>query len=276
VIRGCLLIAFGLMVACASLFGQNSSSEPGYAADTSLPASHSLVGDGRYVSGFEVLNEGKNAEALGFYTIRILEAIRSKWYPQIPELQNSIGRKRGTAVIEFEIRRDGSLGKMKTVESAADASLDGAAAQAISSSAPFGRLPEAYREKALRLRMHFGFYQPGSTEAPFCDGPNWGAQTAAYVLHRVKDGVIPPKATYDREPEFPEQARRDKYSSVVHIAGTVDLQGAFTDLCVSEAAGEGLDEKAMEAVRTWKFEPATLRGEPVAVRINVEVSFRLY
>jgi len=64
--------------------------------------------------------------------------------------------------------------------------------------------------------------------------------------------------------------------SVVQIAGTVDPQGAFTDLCVSQAAGEGLDEKAMEAVSTWKFEPATLRGEPVAVRVNVEVSFRLY
>jgi outer membrane biosynthesis protein TonB len=32
----------------------------------------------------------------------------------------------------------------------------------------------------------------------------------------------------------------------------------------------------MEAVKTWKFEPATLRGEPVAVRINVEVDFHLY
>jgi TonB family protein len=64
--------------------------------------------------------------------------------------------------------------------------------------------------------------------------------------------------------------------SIVRIAGTVDLQGAFTDLCVAQAAGEGLDEKALEAVAAWKFEPATLQGEPVAVRLNVEVSFRLY
>jgi protein TonB len=60
------------------------------------------------------------------------------------------------------------------------------------------------------------------------------------------------------------------------VGGTVDPAGAFTDLCIAQAAGEGLDEKAIEAVRTWKFEPAKREGEPVAVRIGIEVSFRLY
>ncbi len=71
-------------------------------------------------------------------------------------------------------------------------------------------------------------------------------------------------------------ARRMKYQSRVRLAGTVDLQGTFTDLCVLVPAGAGLDEKAMSAVKTWRFEPASLGGEPVAVRINVEVDFRLY
>jgi TonB family protein len=38
----------------------------------------------------------------------------------------------------------------------------------------------------------------------------------------------------------------------------------------------GLDEKAIDAVRTWKFDPARRDGQAVAVQINVEVSFRLY
>jgi outer membrane biosynthesis protein TonB len=38
----------------------------------------------------------------------------------------------------------------------------------------------------------------------------------------------------------------------------------------------GLDEKAIGAVSTWRFQPATLNGKPVAVEINVQVSFRLY
>jgi len=166
--------------------------------------------------------------------------------------------------------------KVKTVESAGDASLDAAASQAILSSAPFARLPEPYREKALKLRMHFGYDQPPSAAAPFCEGPNWGAHPAPYVVHRLKEGLTPPKATYSPDPEYSEQGRKGKYMSVVQIAGTVDPQGAFTDLCVTQAAGMGLDEHAMEAVSKWKFEPATLQGEPAAIRLQVEVSFRVY
>jgi len=178
--------------------------------------------------------------------------------------------------VEFEIVRDGSLKKMKTVEAAADASLDNAALGAISSSAPFAPLPAAYREKTLRLRLYFGYNQRGSSQAPFCDRPDGSAHPSTYVLHRVKDGVTPPKLINGPDPEYTDEARRAKYSSVVHIEGTVNPQGSFTDLCVSEPAGEGLDEKAMETVKTWKFEPATLQAEPVAVRISVEVSFRVY
>jgi len=39
---------------------------------------------------------------------------------------------------------------------------------------------------------------------------------------------------------------------------------------------EGLDEKAIESLRLWKFEPAMLNGRAVPVQINVEVNFRLY
>ena len=264
------LLVLGLLAASAFLIGQNAPSE----ADSAVSQSPSA--DGRYVSGFEILNPGRNPDALDIYPTRILESIRSKWNPKIRELQKSIGRKTGTVVIEFEIGRDGSIGKMKTVESTGDASMDSAAVEAISSSAPFKPLPGAYREKRLAMRMHFGYDQPGSAAAPFCDGPNSGAHSAAYELHFVKEGVLAPKLTYDPEPEYSEQGRRAKYQSDVHLAGTVDPQGAFTDVCVSEAAGEGLDENAVESVRRWKFEPATMKGEPVAVRINVEVTFRLY
>jgi len=274
--RICQLIAFGILIACTSVFGQSPPSGPDYKDDVKTPESGSQAEHGRYISGFEILNGGKNPNDLGKYPDQILAKVRSKWYPQILDLQKSIGRKQGITEIGFEIGNDGSLGKVTTVESAGDASLDAAASLAILSSAPFARLPDAYHERALKIRMHFGYDQPDSAEAPFCDGPNWGAHPAAYVLHYVGNGVTPPKPTYSPDPEYSEKARRDKYMSIVVIAGTVDPQGAFTDLCVTQAAGEGLDEKALEAVTTWKFQPATLHGEPAAVRLNVEVSFRLY
>jgi len=125
--------------------------------------------------------------------------------------------------------------------------------------------------------MYFGYNQPSSAEAPFCEGPNWGAHPVeGSAVYRVGNGVKAPHATYSPDPEYSEEARRAKYQSEVTVAGTVDPQGAFTDLCLVQAAGFGLDEQAMRAVRAWKFEPATLQGQPVAVRLHVETTFRLY
>lgn len=56
----------------------------------------------------------------------------------------------------------------------------------------------------------------------------------------------------------------------------VGSDGRPHDIRVSRSLGMGLDEKAIEAVRQWKFEPARKNGQPVAVQINVEVDFRLY
>jgi len=52
--------------------------------------------------------------------------------------------------------------------------------------------------------------------------------------------------------------------------------GKPRDVRVQRSLGMGLDEKAIEAVRSWKFEPAKKDGQPVAVQVNVEVNFRLY
>ena len=56
----------------------------------------------------------------------------------------------------------------------------------------------------------------------------------------------------------------------------VGADGLPHHLRVARSLGMGLDEKALDAVRLWRFQPATLNGQPVAVEINVEVSFRLY
>ena len=56
----------------------------------------------------------------------------------------------------------------------------------------------------------------------------------------------------------------------------MDAQGNVTDCRVVRPLGLGLDEKAMETVRTWKFKPALRNGTPVPVRVMVEVSFRLF
>jgi TonB family protein len=45
---------------------------------------------------------------------------------------------------------------------------------------------------------------------------------------------------------------------------------------VSQPLGYGLDEEAIKAVKKWKFNPANVSGQPVTVRISVNVAFRLH
>ena len=245
-------------------------------SDAATPGSGQAVAERvPNVSGFEVLSKATPQE-LKNYPFRILAGIRNRWFPQLRELQKSSDWKPGTAVVEFEINRDGSLGEVRVVDSAGNAALDTVASKAISTAAPFPILPETYPGQKLRLRYHFGYDQPATPEAPMCSGPNWGAHPTNYEVRKVGNGVEAPHPTRSPDPEYSDAARRMKYQSRVRLAGTVDPQGKFSDLCVLVPAGGGLDQKAMSAVKTWGFEPATVDGAPVAVRINVEVDFRLY
>jgi periplasmic protein TonB len=106
-------------------------------------------------------------------------------------------------------------------------------------------------------------------------GPGWGGGIGGGP-YRVGGGVSAPKALYAPDPEYSEEARKAKYQGTVVLWVVVGPDGRPRDIKVQRTLGMGLDEKAMEAVRTWKFEPARLNGNPVAVQINVEVNFRLY
>ena len=53
-------------------------------------------------------------------------------------------------------------------------------------------------------------------------------------------------------------------------------EGIPRDISVIKDLGMGLGERAVEAVSKWRFDPATIDGKPVAVKINVEINFRLH
>jgi TonB family protein len=92
----------------------------------------------------------------------------------------------------------------------------------------------------------------------------------------VGGGVSAPRATYSPDPEYSEEARKAKYQGTVVLFMIVGPDGRPHEVRVMRSVGMGLDEKAIEAVRTWKFEPARKDGQAVAVQISVEVAFRLY
>jgi periplasmic protein TonB len=95
-------------------------------------------------------------------------------------------------------------------------------------------------------------------------------------VFRVGGGVSAPRALNTPDPDYSEEARKAKYQGTVVLWLVVDPAGRPRDVKVARSLGMGLDQKAIEAVRKWTFEPAMKDGKPVAVQINVEVNFRLY
>lgn len=107
-------------------------------------------------------------------------------------------------------------------------------------------------------------------------GPGSGGNAGGGV-YQIGGGVSAPVAIFTPEAEFSDEARRAKYQGVCLISLIVDAQGNPQDPRVIRALGMGLDEKALEAVRKYKFKPAMKDGRtPVPVRITIEVNFRLY
>ena len=90
----------------------------------------------------------------------------------------------------------------------------------------------------------------------------WRGVTAPVVIHRV-------------EPDYPDEARKARFQGSVLVYVEVDEQGRIRSVRVEKPAGLGLDEKAIEAVKQWRFRPATRDGRPVAVPARIDVSFHL-
>jgi periplasmic protein TonB len=106
-------------------------------------------------------------------------------------------------------------------------------------------------------------------------GPGEGGGTGGGIFH-VGGGVSAPRTIYAPEPEFSEEARKAKYQGVCTLSLVVRSDGRPSDIRVLSSLGMGLDEKAIEAVKNWRFEPAMKDGHPVSVQIAVEVDFHLY
>ncbi len=109
---------------------------------------------------------------------------------------------------------------------------------------------------------------PGSGPGP--GGPGiWNGN-----IHLVT-GATNPVVIYSVDPEFTDAARRAKFQGTVLLNIIVDADGHVADARVARAAGLGLDERAIEAVKQWRFKPGTKDGRAVPVAAQVQVTFRL-
>jgi TonB family protein len=93
--------------------------------------------------------------------------------------------------------------------------------------------------------------------------------------YRVGGGVSAPALLSKTEPEYAERARLAKAQGTTLLYVQISPEGKATQLRVIRSLGMGLDEKAMEAVKQWRFRPGMKDGTPVTVEATIEVNFRL-
>ena len=93
---------------------------------------------------------------------------------------------------------------------------------------------------------------------------------------QISGNVLAPVRLHAPDPHYPEEARHARVQGVVILQTIIDKLGNVTDVKVLKGLPSGLTEAAVEAVSSWRFKPATLEGEPVAVYYLVTVSFSVH
>jgi len=202
----------------------------------------------------EIIHAAASAASDAYINNSILPLIRANWYQLVSKSKEKVG---GDATVEFTIQKDGSLAEISLTDGAAHAALGDLALRAVKNSDRFASLPTDITASSLSVRAHFRYEGPAAL----------GVQRSV---------ITPPEVLYQLDPEPSEEARRKVISGTVVVKLIVTPKGEASNVRVIKGLGNGLDEKAIEAVQTWKFKPATKDGEPVAVEIAVEFDFHIY
>ena len=105
--------------------------------------------------------------------------------------------------------------------------------------------------------------------------PDETSAKEAKVYRTSDEGVSAPRLTHKVEPDYTDQAKDAKTEGQVVLAIEVGPDGKAHNIQAIRSLNEGLDGNAIEAIRQWEFKPGMKGGEPVTVRANVEVNYRL-
>ena len=101
-----------------------------------------------------------------------------------------------------------------------------------------------------------------------------GASETGAPIYRSSGKRKPPIAKSTPDPVYPKEALAKKLIGTTALWATIGRDGRVSDVEVKKSFEPSLDEAAVDAVRKWKFKPATLDGKPVEVRITIEINHR--
>src|SRR5262249_49808790 len=87
--------------------------------------------------------------------------------------------------------------------------------------------------------------------------------------------ITPPEVLYYADPFYTRTAREKKIEGTVTIEGAFDVKGCMKVIRLVKTIGFGLDENALDALRSWRFSPATRNGQPVDTIAQIDIDFSL-
>ena len=129
------------------------------------------------------------------------------------------------------------------------------------------------REMQARLEKDHEAFRAGTVEGAWAPAPSSGEPPLD--VRRVGGEIAPPRLISRVQPKYPSSARLARVQGAVILEAVIDARGEVTNLRVLKGLPLGLDAAAVEAVKQWKFAPATLSGKPVAVYFVVTVNFKV-
>jgi len=94
---------------------------------------------------------------------------------------------------------------------------------------------------------------------------------------RPRDGVTLPRVVKSVNPEYTAEAKAQRIQGVVRLDVDVKDDGSVGDVAVAQSLDStyGLDSEAVKAAKQWRFRPAEKDGMPIAMRIQLEMTFAL-
>jgi TonB family protein len=106
------------------------------------------------------------------------------------------------------------------------------------------------------------------------EGPP-GPGTSGGPALRMDGNITPPVKIHAPTPRYTEEGRQSRVQGVVILEAIIDDQGNVDSVKVLKGLPHGLSESAVATAREWKYKPAMLDGEPVAVFFNLTIRFSL-
>ena len=236
--KACVPILVGLISSSVTAYSQQS-----------------LTSDCPSFESYKLPSESK--QELAEYARTFADSVNRSW--NVPP--DRAYEEHWSAIAEVKIAKDGQVAAVNI--SSGHPLQDQAASNAIRRASPFASLPRSAHVECIAI--HLKFSSP----------PEQKVMVAVGGVYRVGGGVSAPKPIYNPDPEYSKEARKAKLQGVCILSVIISPEGDPRDIRVARSLGMGLDEKAIEAVKRWKFQPSMLNGKPVAVAINVEILFRL-